>query len=65
VPHFADRLTEAIRAKGSPLCVGLDPVFDRLPRRLRETSRHVDPLAAGAAAIGRFSRRVCEVSPPS
>lgn len=29
--HFADRLAAAVERKGAPLCVGLDPVADRLP----------------------------------
>ena len=29
--HFADRLLQACREKGAPVCVGLDPVLDRLP----------------------------------
>lgn len=45
--HFADRLLDAIRDKGAPVCVGLDPVFDRLPQILR---RDVDPKNAQAAA---------------
>ena len=32
--HFADRLLHAIQAKGSPVCVGLDPRCDRLPAEL-------------------------------
>jgi len=28
---FADRLIEAVRAKGTPLCVGLDPLPERIP----------------------------------
>ena len=28
---FADRLLDAIDAKGSPICVGIDPVYDGLP----------------------------------
>ncbi len=31
MPHFADRLIDAVRRKGNPLCVGLDPRFDALP----------------------------------
>jgi len=27
--NFADRLLEAIDAKGSPICVGIDPRYDR------------------------------------
>lgn len=30
-PHFADRLHQAVAAVGSPVCVGLDPVLERLP----------------------------------
>ncbi len=33
--HFADRLIAAIARVGSPVCVGLDPVYDRLPQELR------------------------------
>lgn len=33
--HFADRLAEAVERKGAPLCVGLDPMPDKLPDELR------------------------------
>jgi orotidine-5'-phosphate decarboxylase len=33
--HFSDRLAEAIDRAGSPVCVGLDPVADRLPAALQ------------------------------
>ena len=33
--HFADRLLDAIAQKGSPVCVGIDPNYDRLPDELR------------------------------
>lgn len=29
--HFADRLLDAIAEKGSPICVGIDPIYDLLP----------------------------------
>ncbi len=29
--HFGDRLTEAIDAAGTPACVGIDPVLERIP----------------------------------
>jgi hypothetical protein len=32
---FADRLIEAIAAKNAPICVGIDPVYEMLPRRSR------------------------------
>ena len=28
---FADRLLDAIAEKGSPICVGIDPMFEMLP----------------------------------
>ncbi len=39
--RFCDRLCERIDAIGVPLCVGLDPVHDRLPEEVRETHAHV------------------------
>ena len=29
--NFADRLLDAIAEKGSPICVGIDPMYDMLP----------------------------------
>ena len=40
--HFADRLIDACRAKGAPVCVGLDPVLKRLP----DAIDRADPVAA-------------------
>ena len=37
--HFADWLLAAIEEKGSPVCVGLDPAYERLPDKLREKVR--------------------------
>lgn len=52
--HFADRLTEAIRQRGTPACVGFDPVFERLPAELRG-----DPASAASAFVS-FGRQVFE-----
>src|SRR5262245_1733093 len=58
--HFADRLAEAVRKKGNPLCVGLDPRWESLPRQLRD--RHADGTLAGAsAAIEAFCLKVLEL----
>lgn len=38
VPSFADRLHAAIARCGTPACVGLDPVLDKLPPGLRRRS---------------------------
>lgn len=56
--HFADVLSGAIRAKGSPVCVGLDPVADLIPEALRVT--HHEPLGA----IAEFCRGVLRASAP-
>lgn len=40
--HFADRLLDACKTKGAPVCVGLDPVLDRLPDAIDRS----DPVAA-------------------
>jgi len=41
--HFADRLLAAIERKGSPVCVGLDPAFDRLPDGLPQRLWDIHP----------------------
>lgn len=50
--HFADRLLSACRAKGAPVCVGLDPVLEKLPRELHRLSP--------ADACERFCRDVVD-----
>lgn len=49
--NFADRLVEAVRKKGNPVCVGLDPRFDLLPAPLRD---------AAEKAHGKTTRAVAE-----
>ena len=39
--HFADRWFEAVAEKGAPVCVGIDPVLERLPLALGD-----DPIEA-------------------
>lgn len=41
---FGDRLDAAIRAAGSPVCVGIDPVLESLPAEVR--ARHHQPTRA-------------------
>ncbi len=47
---FADRLVEAVRRKGSPLCVGLDPLPDRIPALFGETN--------SLEALGKFGEEI-------
>lgn len=47
--HFADRYIEAARRLKTPLCVGLDPHFERIPA---EFGVRLDALASDASAAG-------------
>lgn len=54
--HYADRLQTAIQAKGSPACVGLDPVLSRLPPAVIRASKAHGP----AGALEQFCALVLE-----
>ncbi len=56
--HFSDRLAEAMDRAGSPVCVGLDPVLERLPEPVR--AEHWEPTRAIAA----FCKGVLEAVAP-
>ncbi len=58
--HFADRLLRAIEEKGTPLVVGLDPVYSQLPPGLLQELALDDPDDSEAVVDGllEFSRRV-------
>src|SRR5262249_34420088 len=56
--HFADRLADAVCAKRTPLCVGLDPRFEMLPAEI--SMRHADH----AAAYEEFCVRVLDIVAP-
>lgn len=59
--HPADRLCAAIARAGSPVCVGIDPVLDRLPAALQPARR--DDRAA-SQAIASFSLGVMDAVTP-
>jgi len=59
--HFADRLFEAIDAKGAPVCVGLDPVYGKLPAALRSPEA---TLEEEVTAIGSFCEQVIDAVAP-
>jgi orotidine-5'-phosphate decarboxylase len=63
VMHFADRLADAIRAKGSALCVGLDPRWESLPAAIRK-KHGADSLEAAAGAFEEFCSRVLDLVAP-
>jgi orotidine-5'-phosphate decarboxylase len=61
--HFADRLAAAVTAKGTALCVGLDPRWESLPLEVRQ--RHGGhSLASVAAASEEFCGRVLDIVAP-
>ncbi len=51
--HFADRLMDAIAAKNSRVCVGIDPVYERLPAHLLSNGWY------DANSIANDVRRFC------
>lgn len=60
--NFADRLVAAVRARGNPVLVGLDPRVGQLPEPLRP--RNANDLVAVAAAYREFCRGVIDVVAP-
>jgi orotidine-5'-phosphate decarboxylase len=63
--HFADRLVEAIKAKGNPICVGLDPRLDKIPEFIRKEAFEAAenegrPLRAAAEALLTFNKGIID-----
>jgi len=52
--HFADRLCNAVKTKKTPLIVGLDPVYSRLPPSIISHHDMDDEFDAGAAVDAIF-----------
>jgi orotidine-5'-phosphate decarboxylase len=55
--HFGDRLTQAIKAKRSPLVVGIDPRANQLPPSLQTD---LGDLAATATAFQKFGMEIID-----
>lgn len=64
--HFADRLHDAVRQKGTAALVGLDPRFDQLPTSLvaNARSRGGGDAAIVARAFEEFCIRLIDVVAP-
>jgi orotidine-5'-phosphate decarboxylase len=60
--HFADRLVAAVRRRGNPVTVGLDPRWEQLPEGLRTAA--AGDFAAQAADCLAFCRGVIDVVAP-
>ena len=52
---FSDRLLAAIEAKGSPICVGIDPIFEMLPDAVAGDAKERDANDGEAAIDAIFS----------
>jgi orotidine-5'-phosphate decarboxylase len=60
--HFADRMLDAIEAKQAPLCIGLDPVYERLPKQIREiASKSRGQMSEQAAAAREFCQSIIDI----
>lgn len=60
MPHFADRLTDAVRDRATPVLVGLDPRWANIPDSLKGDVSP-DDLAAVANVYERFCCEVIDV----
>jgi len=61
--HFADRLMDAVKKKGNPICVGLDPRLDKIPEFIcNEAFKKFpkDPMKAAATAILEFNKGIID-----
>ncbi len=64
--NFADLLLEAIQDKKTPTCIGIDPLYARLPAEIAEHRDLNDESDSEAAldAVLEFSRRVIRIVAP-
>ena len=64
--HFADRLFESVKSKKTPLIVGIDPVYSRLPSVIKNHRQMNDEFDAAAAvdAIFDFCTQVMRIVAP-
>lgn len=63
MPSFSDRLAEAVRRKG-PLCVGLDPRWESLPKSIRNSIMKYEAEDRISTACERFTLKVLELVQP-
>src|SRR4051794_35841660 len=60
---FADRLIQAIEKKGSPICVGIDPMYDMLPEAIAgdPAARNGNDPEAAIDAIFAFTTSILKI----
>ncbi len=59
--HFADRLLTAIEKKGSPICVGIDPMLEMFPPQLTPAPANSNDSAICVDAIFEFTTRILRI----
>jgi orotidine-5'-phosphate decarboxylase len=66
MPNFADRLAEAVEAKGNPCVVGLDPRLESIPTPLRDevVGRAALTCESAAELLRTFCCQVVDVTAP-
>ncbi|MCY3020557.1 MAG: orotidine-5'-phosphate decarboxylase [Planctomycetota bacterium] len=62
VMHFSDRLDNAVKAKGNPICIGLDPRFEQLPKPVADAAirKHGRCAEAVAEAFIAFNQAIID-----
>ncbi|QQE11397.1 orotidine-5'-phosphate decarboxylase [Planctomycetota bacterium] len=64
VTHFADKFYEAAAAKGAPVCVGIDPVFERMPKSLTGGADVPDDDQHAAEVFEKYAVALLEAVAP-
>ena len=64
--HFADRLIDSIADKGSPICVGIDPIYEMFPDAIAgdASRRNANDQEAVIDAVFAFTTRVLQIVSP-
>src|SRR3954465_2580502 len=63
---FADELLEKIAAKDSPICVGIDPIYESIPEAITgpATKRNANDAEQCIDAIFAFTTKVLQIVAP-
>src|SRR5215218_7039882 len=63
---FCDELLEKIAAKGSPICVGIDPIFESIPEAITgpANKRNANDAEVCIDAIFAFTTKVLRIVAP-
>lgn len=63
--HFAERILTAIEDKQTPMVVGLDPDYTRIPKQIREIAAHSKSgLGERASALSEFCQVIIDIVAP-